>query len=63
MFRLKDPLLPAYLYDRLYKILISGYYAGPFNKPGRNKYNDRRSEPTRPPLSVLVLWPQGPEVE
>ena len=28
-----------------------------------DKYNDRRSEPTRPPLSVLVLWPQGPEVE
>ena len=34
MLRIKDPLLPAYLYDRLYKILISGYYVGP-NKPGR----------------------------
>ena len=34
MLHLKDPLLPAYLYDRLYKILISGYYVGP-NKPGR----------------------------
>ena len=34
MLHLKDPLLPAYLYDRLYKLLISGYYVGP-NKPGR----------------------------
>ena len=34
LWRLKDPLLQAYLYDRLYKILISGYYVGP-NKPGR----------------------------
>ena len=34
MLQLKDPLLPAYLSDRLYKILISGYYIGP-NKPGR----------------------------
>ena len=31
----QDPLLPAYLYDRLYKILISGYYVGPTNQDVR----------------------------
>ena len=34
MLRLKDPLLLAYLCDRLYTIMISEYYVGP-NKPGR----------------------------